>query len=91
MKREELLGAIARGWCTLENENKQMDPKLAEAIADQIQSVSIDERTCMEDLRQNSIKKSQTVVSAMWKRAYLNLADAADRIAAMDARTQVSN
>lgn len=34
--KEELLGAIARGWCSKENEHKIMDPELALAIADEV-------------------------------------------------------
>jgi hypothetical protein len=37
--RAELLSAIARGWCTKENEKKQMDPALAEAIADEVEAL----------------------------------------------------
>ena len=32
----QVLGAIARGWCSEENENKPMDPTLASAIAVEI-------------------------------------------------------
>lgn len=41
--REELRGAIARGWCVPANEHKQMDPELAEAI-------NIEVRGLLEDL-----------------------------------------
>lgn len=33
---KELLGAIARGWCTPKNEKKVMDTELAEAIAKEV-------------------------------------------------------
>lgn len=33
---QELLGAIARGWCSPENERKAMDPALAFAIAEEV-------------------------------------------------------
>ena len=36
MNYEELLGAIARGWCTPVNEKKVMDSDLAIAIAEEI-------------------------------------------------------
>ena len=36
MTREEILGAIARGWCSPANENKTVDPVLAESIADEV-------------------------------------------------------
>lgn len=35
--REELLGAIARGWCSEKNEHKTMDPDLALAIFDEVE------------------------------------------------------
>ena len=34
---EDLLGAIARGWCSKENEHKTMDPDLAVAIFDEVE------------------------------------------------------
>jgi hypothetical protein len=34
--KEELSGAVARGWCTKENENKEMDVTLAEAITNEV-------------------------------------------------------
>lgn len=36
MNYEELLGAIARGWCTPVNEKKVMDSDLAIAIAEEV-------------------------------------------------------
>ena len=36
IEKEEILGAIARGWCSEDNERKQMDPDLALAIAEEI-------------------------------------------------------
>jgi len=33
INHEELLGAIARGWCSEKNSHKTMDPDLAIAIA----------------------------------------------------------
>ena len=33
---EEILGAVARGWCTEGNAHKEMDSDLATAIADEI-------------------------------------------------------
>ena len=35
--REELLGAIARGWCSEKNSHKIMDPDLALAIFDEVE------------------------------------------------------
>ena len=35
-KEEKILGAIARGWCHPETEDRIMDPELAEAIAQEI-------------------------------------------------------
>lgn len=40
MTREQLLGAIARGWCHPKNANKEMDGDLALAIADEIEALS---------------------------------------------------
>jgi hypothetical protein len=36
-EKEILLGAISRGWCTKENETKEMDVVLAQAIAEKVQ------------------------------------------------------
>jgi len=37
INREELLGAIARGWCSEKNEHKTMDSDLAVAIFDEVE------------------------------------------------------
>ena len=37
INREELLGAIARGWCSEKNSHKTMDPDLALAIFDEVE------------------------------------------------------
>ena len=37
--RAELLGAIARGWCTPENSHKEMDAALVKAIADEVEKL----------------------------------------------------
>jgi len=37
INREELLGAIARGWCSEKNEHKTMDSDLAFAIFDEVE------------------------------------------------------
>lgn len=42
----------------------------------------------MEVIRDAAQKNADAVLNPFWKRAYLNLADAADRIAAMSTRTQ---
>lgn len=36
---EELLGAIARGWCSPENSSKEMDTTLAMAISNEVRAV----------------------------------------------------
>jgi len=36
MTREQILQAVARGWCSKENENKIVDPILGEAITDEV-------------------------------------------------------
>ena len=37
VNREELLGAIARGWCSEKNSHKTMDSDLALAILDEVE------------------------------------------------------
>ena len=37
VNREELLGAIARGWCSEKNSHKTMDTDLAVAIFDEVE------------------------------------------------------
>lgn len=37
INREELLGAIARGWCSEKNSHKTMDPDLALAIFNEVE------------------------------------------------------
>ena len=37
INREELLGAIARGWCGEKNSHKEMDSDLAVAIFDEVE------------------------------------------------------
>ena len=44
----------------------------------------------MENIRDAAQKNAEVVVNPFWKRAYLDLAYAADRIAAMSIRTQNS-
>lgn len=39
MPREEIVGALARGYCTKENENKVLDPTLIEAMANEVEKV----------------------------------------------------
>ena len=34
--REEIMGAVARGWCSKENEHKEMDSVLAIAISEEV-------------------------------------------------------
>lgn len=36
MKIEEIMGAVARGWCSRGNENKVMDVTLAEGISREV-------------------------------------------------------
>ena len=36
---EEIIGAIARGWCSEKNSSKTMDSDLAMAIADEIKAI----------------------------------------------------
>ena len=46
------------------------------------------EREEMQVIREKAISKAREVASQLWKRAYLNLADAADKIDAMIVRTK---
>ncbi len=63
-KYETLLGAIARGWCSKENEHKEMDSVLACAIADEVWKD-------FESL-QTELDKHRELVEYMqkWARAY---------------------
>jgi len=36
MTREDIMGAVARGWCSPKNENKEMDADLALAISGEV-------------------------------------------------------
>ncbi len=36
LTRENVLGALARGYCTKENEHKELDATLCNAMADEI-------------------------------------------------------
>ena len=38
-RREEVMQAVARGWCHPENENKTMDVNLVLAITDEILAI----------------------------------------------------
>jgi len=38
MSREELLGALARGYCTAENSGKELDAPLINAMADEVEA-----------------------------------------------------
>ena len=48
MTREELLGAVARGWCHKNTEQKTMDVDLAVAIADEV-GLALDKIVLSED------------------------------------------
>ena len=43
MTKEELLGAIARAWCTEENKNKYIDARLMMAIAEEVMKLTENE------------------------------------------------
>ena len=45
MDKEKLLGLIAQAWCTKENEHKEMDVVLAEAIVQILNEVLLKEIT----------------------------------------------
>ncbi len=52
-----------------------------------VEDCEIDERFEMQRIRSLAIINAEKVVNLTWKRAYLRLADAADAIDAMVART----
>lgn len=52
-RREAVLGAVARGWCSKKNENKVMDIDLAEAIVDEVLRA---EMTIADDLIIEALK-----------------------------------
>ncbi len=39
IRREQIMGAVARGWCHDKNSHKRMDPDLAIAITDEIETL----------------------------------------------------
>ncbi len=49
MTREELMGAVARGWCHGENSGKTMDFNLAVAITDEV-LLELDKMVLSEDV-----------------------------------------
>ena len=44
MKFEEIIGAVARGWCDPKNSHKVMDADLVVAIAKEVQKLSMSEQ-----------------------------------------------
>ena len=46
------------------------------------------EREELQDMRDRAVGRAETVTNNHWKRAYKQLADAADRLDAMEARTE---
>lgn len=40
MEKDELRGALARGYCTKENENKEVDATLIEAMAQEVEKLT---------------------------------------------------
>ena len=48
MTKEEILGAVARGWCTPENSHKEVDVVLGEAITNEI-VLALDKSVLSED------------------------------------------
>ena len=49
MTREELMGAVARGWCHEKNSSKTMDPDLAMALTDEVLK-ELDKITLSDDV-----------------------------------------
>ena len=54
INREELLGAIARGWCSEKNSHKTMDPDLALAIFDEVIGYFEPQRTIEAKLKEKN-------------------------------------
>ena len=54
VNREELLGAIARGWCSEKNSHKTMDPDLALAIFDEVIGYFEPQRTIEAKLKEKN-------------------------------------
>lgn len=53
-----------------------------------VKQEEVEERKEMQNIRKKAEKNAAEVPSKLWKRAYLRLADAADKIDAMIARTE---
>ncbi len=45
----------------------------------------------LQDIRDNAVKNAKSVPNGHWQRVYMQLADAADRLDAMEARTKDKN
>lgn len=50
---EEILGAVARGWCTPQNETKEMDSTLATAIANEVEKLFAEKDARIKELEQH--------------------------------------
>lgn len=63
--REEILGAVARGWCSKENEKKVMDPELAIAIAKEVEALF---NSYLERERKGTLEeiKKELEISLAW-------------------------
>ncbi len=42
LNKEEIIGAVARGYCTDANRDKVLDPELVEAIVEEIQKAILE-------------------------------------------------
>ena len=69
---KELLGAIARGWCHKENENKVMDVDLANAIAEEVNCYLATNKAMNDEKIE---KFPHQVVKAWGKEIWLYLCD----------------
>ncbi len=47
---EEIRGALARGYCHKENDNKVLDPTLIEAMAQEVEKIGVEEEKGLEEL-----------------------------------------
>ena len=72
MKREDILGALARGYCSDENAGKEVDVVLCEAMADEIAAVEAAEADWIKDAV-DALRKIDALACAMTGPAGLDL------------------
>ena len=65
--KDEIIAAVAQGWCTKENENKTMDSTLAMAIVDNVMVVieKLEATIAKHERREDShVKRIEELISA---------------------------